>query len=263
MKFFVSKNRENRSDLKYSPAYSLRLLLSTIVGAAAFLPQNSTAHQAITFSGTGNLVNGDLGVTPGTSITGSFTQNGSIYTGQDAPAVNAMDDATTAYNDILGESPSTNMSSGELGGLTLTNGIYSFNQNAGGAADLAGTLTLSGSGAFVFQMNTTFTSGANASIVLENGAQASDVFWQIGSSATFGAGSLLQGNFLAYTSITAGAGSENNGSLIALGAALTLDGSNLMTAVPEPSTYALFCMGVLATGYASRRRRTWSEILAI
>jgi type VI secretion system secreted protein VgrG len=90
--------------------------------------------------------------------------------------------------------------------------------------------------------------------VLENGAQASDVFWQIGSSATFGANSLLQGNFLAYTSITAGAGSENIGSMIALGAALTFDGSNIITAVPEPSTYALFGLGALALVVAARRR---------
>ena len=264
----MPQNKKDCSISAFCSAYSLRLLLSAIVLAAAFLPQNITAQvlgsadtfaafakQTITFAGTGNFINGNLGLTPGTSITGSFTQNGSIYTGQNSLAVNAMNDATTAYNDIVGESPTTNMSSEELGGLTLTNGIYSFNQFAGGVADVSGTLTLSGPGTFVFQMNTTFTSGANASIVLENGAQASDVFWQIGSSATFGADSLLQGNFLAYTSITAGAGSENIGSLIALGSAVTLDGGNILTAVPEPSSYALLALGMLTLGMAARRRR--------
>jgi type VI secretion system secreted protein VgrG len=244
----------------------LRRLLPVIIAAAAIESQYCSAqdigsadsfaalaNQAITFAGAGNFVNGNLAVTPGTSITGSFTQNGTIYTGQDAPAVNAMDDATTAYNDIVAETPTTNMSSEELGGLTLTNGIYSFNEFAGGAADVSGTLTLSGPGNFVFQMDTTFTSGANANIVLENGAQATDVFWQIGSSATFGADSSLQGSFLAYTSITAGAGSEDSGSLVALGAALSFDGGNIITAVPEPSSYMLFSIGALVIGVAARR----------
>ena len=89
--------------------------------------------------------------------------------------------------------------------------------------------------------------------MLENGAQATDVFWQIGSSATFGADSSLQGSFLAYTSITAGAGSEDSGSLVALGAALSFDGGNIITAVPEPSSYMLFSIGALVIGVAARR----------
>jgi hypothetical protein len=243
------------------------LLLSAIVASAAFLPQAgaSVLNSADTFAVLANttvtsigttVLNGNLGVTPGTSITGfppGTVVNGTTYTGANAVVVQALADANSAYTTLAGETPTANLSGQDLGGQTLTNGVYKFDSSAG----LTGALILDGLGntnsQFVFQINSTFISGSDASIVLENGASASNIFWQVGSSATFGTTSSLQGSFLADQSITFNTGSTLVGSAIALNAAVTLD-NNTVTAVPEPKSYALFGLGALVLVALYRRK---------
>jgi hypothetical protein len=242
------------------------LLLSAIVASAAFLPQagasllNSAdtfavlANTTVTSIGT-TVLNGNLGVTPGTAITGfpPGTVTGTTYNGVNAVVVQAMADANTAYTTLAGETPTANLTGQDLGGLSLTNGVYAFSSSAG----LTGALILNGLGntnsQFVFQIGSTFTSASNASILLENGASASNVFWQVGSSATFGTTSSLEGSFLAYSSITFDTSSTLVGSAIALNGAVTLD-NNTVAAVPEPKSYALFGLGALVLVALYRRK---------
>ena len=198
---------------------------------------------------TGNTVlNGDLGVSPGTTITGFDTGivNGAIYVG--GIAVQAQADASTAYGVLAGETFNSNLSGQDLGTLTLLPGVYFFSSSA----QLTGTLTLSGAGDFVFQIGSTLTTAGNSSILLTNGAQAGNVFWQVGSSATLGTGTSFDGSILADQSITLNTGASLAGRALALNAAVTLN-DNVITvpaAVPEPGSFWLlvFCASVFGAG---------------
>jgi hypothetical protein len=107
--------------------------------------------------------------------------------------------------------------------MILPPGVYTFPTSG---VTLSGTLTLNGAsnpdGQWIFQIRTTLGTSVGSKIVMENGGQACNVYFQIGSSATIAAGSLLQGNFLAYTSIAVGSAASNNGTLCALNGAITL-----------------------------------------
>ena len=132
------------------------------------------------------MVNGDLGVSPWTVITITADKvNGTIYAGGPVAAA-AKADMTNAYNTALAQRPDTPLV-GDLGGMTLTPGLYSF----GAAATLGGTPTLNGGGdpnaVFIFQIGSTITTAANSAVVLTGGAHACHVTWLIGSSATLGA----------------------------------------------------------------------------
>ncbi|MEP7014759.1 MAG: autotransporter domain-containing protein [Verrucomicrobiota bacterium] len=182
------------------------------------------------------IVDGDLGVSPGTAITGfppGSVVNGSIYTGANAVAVQAHADAMTAYNFLVGESAGTNLTGQDLGGLTLNPGIYKFNTSA----FLTGTLFLDTHGdpnaVFHFQIGTTFVTAALSSVITLGlgGAPGLNIFWQVGSSATLGANTALDGNILANTSITLTTGAGIRGRAIAIGAAVTMD-SNMVSNAP-------------------------------
>lgn len=165
-----------------------------------------------------STVNGDLGVSPGTAITGfpPGTVNGAVHAA-DAVAAQAQSDLSTAYNDAAGRTPPVSVS-GDLGGLTLTPGVY----KSGSSLGLTGALTLDAEGnpnaVFIFQAGSTLTTASGSHVKLINGAQPCNVFWQIGSSATLGTSSVFIGNILAYTSI-----SMNNGVTVA-GRALARNG---------------------------------------
>ncbi len=130
-------------------------------------------------------ITGDLGVSPGTAVTGfpPGVITGTQHDG-DAVAFQAQADLTTAYNDAAGRTPDTSVS-GDLGGLTLTPGVY----NSVSSLGMTGTLTLDAQGdhsaVFIFQMGSTLGTAAASQVVLTGGAQASNVFWQVGSSATW------------------------------------------------------------------------------
>ncbi|MFW7415340.1 ice-binding family protein [Demequina sp. SO4-18] len=187
---------------------------------------------ASTVTNTGpTVVNGDLGLSPGTSITGfggapDGMVNGTVHQ-TDAEATQAQSDALVGYDTAASLSP-TQTGVGELAGLSLTPGVYT-----GGELALSGngTLTLAGSAdsVWVFQAASTLTVGSASQIVITGGASACNVFWQVGSSATIGTAADFSGTVLADQSVTATTGATIEGRLIALNGAVTLD-TNTITA---------------------------------
>jgi hypothetical protein len=194
-----------------------------------------------TVTNTGStVVTGDLGLSPGTSITGfpPGTVNGTTHQ-TDAAALQAQKDLTTAYDDAAGRT-STATISDDLAGRTLTPGVY---QGAPSLA-LTGTLTLDGQGdanaVFIFRAPaSTLTTASGSRVVLTGGAQACNVIWQVGSSATLGSGSFFKGNILALQSITMNTGAALDGSALARNGAVTLDDNTISAAV---------CSGTPSTG---------------
>jgi hypothetical protein len=170
-----------------------------------------------------SVVNGDLGVSPGTAVTGfpPGLVNGTIHAA-DAVAGQGQTDLTTAYNDAAGRTPPVAVS-GDLGGQTLTPGVYNSTSSLG----LTGNLTLNAAGdpdaVFIFQAGSTLTTASASDITLINGAQACNVFWQVGSSATLGTTSTFIGNILANASITLNTGVTLQGRALARNGAVTLD----------------------------------------
>jgi LPXTG-motif cell wall-anchored protein len=142
-----------------------------------------------------------------------------------AVAKSALD---SAYLDAAGRSPETTIAT-ELGGATLTPAVYS---TAAGTMGLTGTLTLDGEGdpdaVFIFKMASTLSTASASEIVFINEAQACNVFWQVESSATFGANSIFAGHVLAFTTITANAGATFEGQLLARNGAVTLASNTIV-----------------------------------
>ena len=188
----------------------------------------ATAQPFVVLSGAGvtntgpSVLNGDLGVSPGTSLTGfgpPAVVNGATH-GNDAVAAQAQSDLTTAYNVAAGQPvpPGNNLTGTDLGGRTLTAGAYGFSSSAG----LTGQLTLDAQGnpnaQFVFVIGTTLTTATASSVVLVNGASPCNVYWKIGSSATLGTSTSFEGNLMALQTISL------NSSVTVLGRALARNG---------------------------------------
>src|ERR1700722_1172221 len=182
------------------------------------------------------IITGDVGVSPGTAVTGfppGIVTGGTIH-GGDPIAAAAQADAHIAYNDLLAEPCGTNLSGQILGtspaAVTLAPGVYCFNA----AAQLTGTLTLNGNGIYIFQIGSTLTTATNSAVLLANGATSGNVFWQIGSSATLGTNSEIVGSVLALVSITVTSGTSVSGRVFALAGAMTLDTNAIATpAIPN------------------------------
>jgi Ice-binding-like/Putative Ig domain len=212
------------------------------VGFAAFLcgasaasaqtpPSLGAAESFAVLAGTtvtntgSSTITGDLGLSPGTSVTGfppGVVVSGTIHAA-DATAAAAQNAVTTAYNSLAGQACTQNLT-GELGGLTLAAGVYCFATSA----QLTGTLTLTGPGPFIFKIGSTLTTASSSSVVVNPGSRC-NVFWQVGSSATLGTGTSLAGNILALTSITLTTGaSVINGRTLARNGSVTLD-TNMVT----------------------------------
>jgi len=185
---------------------------------------------ASTVTSTGaSTVTGDLGVSPGTAITGlpPGTMTGTLHAG-DAVALQAQSDLTKAYNACAGASSTATLTGQDLGGRTLTPGVYTF----AASAPLNGILTLDAQGnpnaVFVFQIGSTLLAAINSSVRLINGAREANVFWQVGSSATLAAGVVLRGNIMAYASITLSQGTRVFGRALARTGAVTMDTSSVV-----------------------------------
>jgi serine protease AprX len=169
-----------------------------------------------------STINGNLGLSPGTAVTGfgPGTVDGTTYAA-DAIALKAQSDLTIAYADAAARTPPVSAAA-DLGGLTLTPGVY---QNAS-SLGLTGTLTLDAQGdpnaVFVFQAGSTLITGSASQVKLVNGAQACNVFWKVGSSATLGTGTVLAGNILALTSISINDDVTLHGRALARNGAVTL-----------------------------------------
>jgi hypothetical protein len=204
------------------------LAFASSARAATPVPLGTADNFAVlagsTVTNTGpTVVTGDLGLSPGTSVTGfpPGTVNGTQHI-TDAVAAQAQTDLTTAYNNAAAQAP-TGAVSADLGGQTLTPGVYTSATSLG----LTGALTLDAQGnanaVFIFQAGSTLTTASASSVNLVNGAQACNVFWQVGSSATLGTASTFRGTILALTSITATTGATVDGRVLARNAAVTLD----------------------------------------
>lgn len=201
-------------------------------------------------------ITGNLGVSPGNAITGfpPGSINGTFHAG-DAVAIQAQNDVTTAYNALAGLQVSQDLTGQNLGGLTLFPGVYFFSSSA----FLTGTLTLDAQGdpdaLFVFQIGSTLISASNSAVQTINSADACEVFWQVGSSATLGTDSTFQGNILALASITLNTRATLiEGRALARTGAVTMD-SNAIIAGCIPSPGAAFLFGTVVVGALSKRRR--------
>ena len=187
------------------------------------------AFSTVTSTGP-TIVTGDLGLSPGTSVTGfpPGTVVGTIHAG-DPVAAGAQLNLTAAYNNALSRTVCPSTVAGDLGGRTLTPGTYT---SSSSLAITTADLTLNAQGnpgaVFVFRMASTLTVGPARHVILTGGAQASNVFWQVGSSATFDTTSVMVGTVMAFASISMNTGATMNGRALARGAAVTLL-SNLVT----------------------------------
>jgi len=196
--------------------------------------------QAVTNTGP-TVVSGDLGVSPGSAVTGfppGLVNNGTIHAA-DAVAAQAQSDLTIAYTDAAGRACTEDLTDQDLGGMTLTDGTYCFSSSA----QLTGTVTLDAQGVssavFIFQIGSTLTTASASSVNLINGAQACNVFWQVGSSATLGTTTAFRGSIMALTSIGLSTGASIvEGRALARNGAVTLD-TNTITrdtcATPMPT----------------------------
>jgi hypothetical protein len=196
------------------------------------------AGSAVTNTGP-SVVNGDLGVHPGTSVSGfpPGTVNGTIHAA-DAVAAQAQSDLTTAYNDAAGRTPAADLPFGDIGGLIFTPGVYRRSSSLLLTGDVALDAQGDPNAVFIFQVGSTLTTASSSRVLLRNGAQACNVFWQIGSSATLGTNTSFKGNILALSSITMNTGATLvEGRALARNGAVTLD-TNTITrarcATPPP-----------------------------
>ena len=238
--------------MKRTWIYGLLLLSALSLRAAPILGTASTFSVlgASWVTNTGpTALSGDLGVSPGASITGFppgvFT--GTIYPGT-AVATEAEADALTAYNLLRSSiyAVTQDLTGQDLGGLTLTPGVYTFNSSA----QLTGLLTLDLVGdpnsLFIFRIGSTLTTASSSSVATIHGTRGDNVYWLVGSSATLGTDSGFQGNIVADQSITLTTGANiANGSALALNGAVTLDTNNVSDSVPEPATLGLLGAGLI------------------
>ncbi|HVA88381.1 MAG TPA: ice-binding family protein, partial [Chloroflexota bacterium] len=187
-----------------------------------------------TITNTGSTtVSGDVGLSPGTAVTGfpPGLASGTIHIA-DGAAAQAQAALTAGYIDAAGRTGGTSVS-GDLVGRTLTAGVYKSSSSLAVSGDV--TLDAQGNPAavFIFQIGSTLTTGSGSHVILANGASACNVFWQVGSSATLGTNSVFKGNILALTSITLTTGVNLEGRALARNGAVTLD-TNVITGCTCP-----------------------------
>jgi hypothetical protein len=197
------------------------------------------AGSTVTNTGS-SVITGELGVSPGTAVTGFLpgrVVSGTTH-GADAAAFAAQEAVGSAYNGLVNEACTRDLTGQDLGGQGLTAGVYCFSSSA----QLTGTLTLNAQGnanaVFIFKMGSTLTTASASSVVLTNGGSPGNVFWQVGSSATLGTTTSFAGNILALTSITVTTGATVTGRTLARNGAVTLDTNavNLTTALSRVTT---------------------------
>ena len=217
-----------------SPAFAAT---APTLGAAA--PYAVIAGSTITNTGS-SVITGDVGLSPGSAITGfpPGTISGTTDAA-DATSLAAQNAATAAYLNVAGQTSTATVAGGILG-TTYTPGVYT----SGSSLALNGTVTLDAGGnssaVFIFQAGSTLTTASGSSVVLTGGAQACNVFWQVGSSATLGTTTTFNGTILALASATLDTGATVNGGVFAQTGAVTLDGNTVTvptcSAVPTTTT---------------------------
>jgi hypothetical protein len=220
------------------------------------------AGSTVTNTGT-SVLNGNLGVSAGCAVTGfpPGMVHGTVNA-CNASSARAEHDLTTAYNTAMGLTRTATLTGKNLGGMILTPGVYFF----ASSAQLTGTLTLNNLGnpnaLFVFQIGSTLTTASSSSVIFSNSLTDSNVYWQVGSSATLGTSTTFQGNILALTSITLNTGASIGcGSALAINGAVTLDNNVIgggcsggTATVPEPGGLGLLGTGLIIMAGAARRK---------
>jgi hypothetical protein len=174
-------------------------------------------------------ITGDIGVSPGTGITGfpaSCNAGGAIHAGDTAAAA-AHAAISTAFEALASQACEQDLTGQDLGGQTLAPGVYCVDTTVG----VTGALTLDAGGqsnaVWIFQVGTGLSTSTSSSVVMAGGGNPCNVFWQVGSSATLGTGTTFQGNILATASITLTSGSSLVGRALALNAAVTSDNNSV------------------------------------
>jgi hypothetical protein len=216
----------------------LAIALAGTVLAAASVNLGTAKSFAVlagtTITNTGSTtITGDVGLHPGNAVTGfaDVTLHGAQHIG-DAVASGAKDALVGAYNDAAGATPVNNVPT-ELGGTTLKAGMY-----ASDTLGLTGTLTLDGTGVYIFQAGSTLITAPNSKVALINGASECNVYWQVGSSATLDTSTSFKGTIMALTSIALKTGATLQGRALARNGAVTMDHNTINSsscAAPSPT----------------------------
>jgi hypothetical protein len=210
------------------------------------IPTQTITQSSVSLAGASNLavlagsgvtntgattITGDLGLSPGTSV-GGFPPgilNGILHI-NDAIANQAKLDLTAAYNDAAGRTSTEIVTlSGNIGGLTLTPGLY---KSTSSLAISSGDLTFDAKGnanaVFIIQIASALTVTPARKVILAGGALASNIFWQVGSSATFGTTSVMKGNIIVMQSISFNTGASLDGRALARTGAITMQGNTIV-----------------------------------
>src|ERR1700730_6048517 len=227
-------SRRGAALIALTMAAAVLLMVGNTASAAIVptVPLGTSANYAVlagsTVTNTGpSVLNGSLGLSPGTSVIG-VPPGLVVPPGQqdvtNAAAAQAQSNLTAAYVNAAGRSV-TATPTADLGNLKLQAGVYAGPSK--GALSLTGPLILDGAGnassVFIFQTNSTLTTASGRTGTVINGASCSNVFWQVGSSATLGTGSVFAGNILALTSITVNSSVTVHGRALARNGAVTLN----------------------------------------
>ena len=237
--------------------------LTTFVLAATTKVNLGTADGFAVLAGTAvtnvptSVITGNVGLSPaagGNYDAGVTTSqvSGSIYAVDSAgPAgsvnnpgllTTAKNNLTAAYLDAAGRTPTTTFSAtdNQLGGKTLTTGVYAFGHATTANLTAASPLILDAqnnpNAVFIFQASSDLVTASGSVVRLVNGAQACNVFWQVTSSATLGTTSTFKGTLMALTSITVTTGVNIQGRVLARNGAVTLDSDTINRAVCSSST---------------------------
>ncbi len=220
-----TKNVDNPNGI---PLQTVVMPIVVMAGASDFA---LLAGSAVTNTGATNIT-GNLGLSPGTSI-GGFPPG--ILTGTQQInthlATQGKLDLTAAYNDAAGRTSTDIVTlSGNIGGLTLTPGLY---KSTSSLAISSGDLTFDAKGnsnaVFIIQVASSLTTTSARKVVLTNAASASNIFWQVGSSATFGTTSVFKGTIMAMQSITFNTGATLDGRALARTGGIVLAGNTIVT----------------------------------
>jgi uncharacterized protein (TIGR03437 family) len=212
------------------------------------------AGTSVTVTG-GGSISGNIGISPGTAYVGGtppVTIKGTLFAGGPV-AAQAQLDLTAAYNDAAGRTVAPITVAGNLGGMTLTPGLY---KSTSSLAISSGDLTLDAQGnanaVWIFQIASTLTTTSGRRVILAGGAQAANIFWQVGSSATIGTTSVFQGNILAAASISMLTGSTLSGRALASSGAVTVDtGGGSSATLPVSGTNPVVLSTLVSASYAS------------
>ncbi len=262
----TARHRAKRVSTSLVTAAAVICLVPQAMAATTAVPLGSTSSFAvlagagITFTGAvGSIpIRGDIGTFPTTSITGitSVVLTGTNQAGNSVTQL-AKTDLVTAFVNAAGRPADISYGPiAELGGRTLSSGVY----NGSSSFGITGNLTLDALGdpnaVWIFQSGTGLTANSGSKVILAGGAKAANVFWQVGSSATIDTGSQFVGTVLALTSITVATGASVDGRLLARNGTVTMAAGT--SVVPEPAGSLLAGAGLVAL--LARRRRSLAAV---